>query len=112
MHTLVLVCQIGQGEAGKHFAHSNNPTYDRCMAECNKKSNCVALDYTTKSVGNSCRLYRENTPRLGNGGGDNRKYCRKAEECTDADSAVVGVTGSYRSLQSGSEAFVLLDWWG
>jgi len=56
-------------DADSPFANSN-------AEKLGESVKCGAFDYTADQKSDSCRLYTGNdSPRTGNGGGDNRKYC-------------------------------------
>jgi len=70
-------CEVGEGESGQAVSSSFENSESSCATQCNADANCAGFDYTTVSKGTACRTYGANTPRLGNGGVDNRQYCVK-----------------------------------
>eukprot|EP00930_Biecheleria_cincta_P042230 TRINITY_DN29050_c0_g1_i1.p1 TRINITY_DN29050_c0_g1~~TRINITY_DN29050_c0_g1_i1.p1 ORF type:complete len:429 (-),score=72.73 TRINITY_DN29050_c0_g1_i1:38-1324(-) len=73
-------CQVGQGQAWFDaridISEDAAPvSIEDCIALCERRPACVSIDFTTNSQSDACRLYRPNTPRLGEGGPDERQYC-------------------------------------
>ena len=71
-------CDDGQGQEGRYIKQIRANSKPTCAAQCDTKTGCIGFDFSTKSIGDSCRLYSENTPR-DTKGGDNRKYCYRMD---------------------------------
>ena len=56
-------------------------TITGCAAECDRRPECNAFDFTTTPADNACRLVKgDGLPREG-GGNKNRQYCKGAYVC-------------------------------
>jgi hypothetical protein len=71
-------CQAGQGGASaqQEFKDTSDNTEEACGALCASTAGCLGFDFTEKSKDDSCRLFDSTKSRLGDGGKDNRQYCR------------------------------------
>merc|ERR1712110_245978 len=70
-------CQVGQGgEAQGIGNYPGKNSESACGEQCVSTSGCYGFDVTTISKGDSCRLYPNVAARIGDGGADNRQYCR------------------------------------
>jgi len=84
-------CAPGQGQAASTYSETGKNSYEGCARLCDEDVECQGFDLTFKETfhpelfsfnmnmqkPDSCRLYKENTPRLGDAGMDNRRYCTK-----------------------------------
>jgi len=76
-------CHDGQGEAGEALEDMAADSRDECAFYCEHDDDCIAFDFTPMVFNNDvdnhrCRLYGNNTPRVGSlnvGNGHNREYC-------------------------------------
>lgn len=71
-----LCFQKGQGEAWVSYLSAKVPE-ENCQQLCDQSSECVGYDWSANEHDDACRLYKANTPRLGDSGFDHRKYCAK-----------------------------------
>eukprot|EP00930_Biecheleria_cincta_P031930 TRINITY_DN22145_c0_g1_i1.p1 TRINITY_DN22145_c0_g1~~TRINITY_DN22145_c0_g1_i1.p1 ORF type:complete len:416 (-),score=68.39 TRINITY_DN22145_c0_g1_i1:419-1615(-) len=89
-------CTAGQGQAFQSYNMTGANSFESCATLCDQDARCLAFDYTleesqhpellsfspTLGKSDACRLYGANTPRLGDSGRSQRKYCEKKAETT------------------------------
>lgn len=83
-------CEPGQGEASKSYYETAANSFESCAAVCGVEDECLGFDFTEKksqhpelfsknptlAKDDSCRIYQNNKPRLGDAGWENRVYCQ------------------------------------
>ena len=71
-----MTCQLGQGQSGGQIIKRTSQNDEAaCLKQCRAISTCFGFDYQTAPGDDACRLFKVNKPRIGNGGGNNRRYC-------------------------------------
>jgi len=112
-------CAPGQGQAAEGLAWSTynetgDNSYEACAKLCDEDVECQGFDLTLKESSHpelfslsmklqkpdSCRLYKENTPRLGDAGLDNRRYCTKM--AVKVETYTYQVQGQPRTVKGGA----------
>lgn len=68
-------CEVGQGELNAFELITNANSLAACSLLCEQRESCMGFDYTLVASPDSCRLYGQNTPQLGDGGPKDRLYC-------------------------------------